>query len=146
MADIVCDFLFLSQYSNTMSERILTHKALMEADLDQHSVELQAEVHRESILSARVEVRMLRLICFAIDIVGRPAEMPVRLMLSCGLILSFFQIFRLSADGAADGHAHWEPHIALLHNFFSTQFLPLAESPRMVDDIVLEVSKASSLK
>jgi hypothetical protein len=114
-----------------MSERILTRQAVMEADVVQHTVELQAEFRRESI---RADV-MLCLLRSAFGIVGRPAEMPVRLILNCGLIPSFYKVFRLSADGATDGLGHWEPHVLLPDDFFSTQFFTLSESPGMVDAI-----------
>ena len=110
---------------------MLTRQAVMEADLVQYTVELQAESRRESI---RADV-MLRLLRSAVGIVGQPTELPVRLILNCGLISSFYQVFRLSADGATDGLGHWEPHVLLLDDFFFTQFLPIAESDGMVDAI-----------
>ena len=78
---------------------------------------------------------MLRVICSAIDGVAGPAELPVRLTLSSGLLILFFQVFWLGIEGTASVHGQWEPHIMLLDKFSSDQIRPLAKSPRMVDGI-----------
>ena len=47
---------------------------------------------------------MLRLFFSAFDVVAGPAELPVRLILSSGLMLSFLQAFWLGIEGAANDH------------------------------------------
>ena len=91
----------------TMNERRLTCQALLQANLDQYSGEIQGKVYQESPneqgclgVTAHPGV-ILRLICSAVDVADGPAELLVQLMLRFGLILSFFQAFRLAIEGAA---------------------------------------------
>ena len=114
---------------------------LLQADLDQYSGEIQGEIYQESPnkqghlgVTAHPKV-MLRIICSAINVVDEPVELLVQLILSSGLILSFFQAFRLDIEGAPNVHRQWEPQGTAPDNFFSTQFYLLTKSPCVVDNI-----------
>ena len=119
----------------------MTRQSLLQSALDQYSGEIQGKVYQESPneqgclgVTAHPGV-ILRLICSAVDVAAGPAELPVRLMLRFGLILSFFQAFRLAIEGAANSHGQLKFHVALLNKYFSTHFRPLTESPHIVDNI-----------
>ena len=77
----------------------------------------------------------MRPLCSIINAVAGKAELSVWLMLSSGLILSFFQAFQLGIEGADNEHVQCEFHDALLDNIFSTQLCSLAKSPHIVDTI-----------
>ena len=125
-----------------MAEQRLTRQALTTtADCERHCHDILAEVHREAPdergqlgVNARPEV-LMRLIETAIGTVTRPIVFPVVVMLSTSLALAFFQSFRLSIEGAYNGHVEWEPLVGLLDRFLLEQFLPIADRPLMSEEI-----------
>ena len=130
-----------SQVSQTMAEQRLTRQALITAECEQHCQGLLAEVHRQAPnehgqlgVNARPNI-LMELVQTALDTANRPAEMPVRVLLSSSLVLALFQAYRLSIEGAYNGHGLWEPLVDLLDNFFLEQFRPFAERPQMREEI-----------
>ena len=121
--------------------RRLTRQALLAEECEGHCNSLLAEVHRQAPnehgqlgVNARPHV-LMELVQLALDTANHPAEMPVRVLLSSSLVLALFQAYRLSIEGAYNGHGLWEPLVDLLDNFFLEQFRPFAERPQMREDI-----------
>ena len=106
--------------------RRLTRQALLAEECEGHCNSLLAEVHRQAPnehgqlgVNARPHV-LMELVQLALDTANHQAEMPVRVLLSSSLVLALFQAYRLSIEGAYNGHGLWEPLVDLLDNFSSS--------------------------
>ena len=126
-----------AQNSQTTAEQRLTRQVLTTADCAQHCHNILVEVHQEAPdergqlgVNALPEV-LMRLSGSAIGTVTRPNEFPVWVMLSTGLILAFFQSFRVAIEGTYNGHGLWESLVGFLDCFLLEQFRPFADRPQM---------------